>query len=756
MAGNDPSSSIHGDLLPHIHLVSTYRYPVMPRVDTNEVTKWLTGAPKIARDVAPFYWTYLDAPADGTIFLTWQPLSRRGVEFASDGYIWPQNEVTFRHDLGNGLAIEIFYNKCGFRQGEAVAAHSRRRFRLVAAPNGPQVDGGLWLVHYGPAEKNDRLQTNMIPLPPQLQQTLAVRQQLLSMGAIVRKEFMLSDRVNWPHIPLPGRGNSMYAPPINSRGVPQTLAYPPQGHPGVGPTPKRRGVPQVSQGPGHPGQQPMMGGVPPPDFGFDDDEDTMKGDAFDHITPRDVSMQRYQQNHELMEEVLSSPYRMGQIVVADLGLGLRGELASLTDGIFESQGSRALEEMPKKPYIGHLDPGLADEFRKRVAEKIDATNAEIEKMKADHEKAMAKLRSNAVVKHAEVELRSVETGPDGFRLDGDQQEDIEDAAGGWSSKQTKTMDQILAQVEAALGKHAVVVGQVTRVQDGGYQEPAPEPEPPVPPVSEIVPVPPAADAGADAAASLSRQPSQTGSQQSGIMIGDSDIDMGGTAAGLLDQMHTGFSSTSTPINNFPTPQPQLSATHSNAATPANLNATSPQPTQVDGPSDARSAALTGAAEDIAMGDADDSRPAGDTASDQGTGSGDWVVVPKHDAAANPAAGTLDTAPPQQQSAAGTPSAATVAAQSQQQLAGATSSKPGSAAATPGGGLGSFEGDNDFSSLGDLDTAGDALAGYDPPSIDATGGDIGGEGELDLDMEDSAFGDAFHGVDINQPSAGNTP
>ncbi len=75
----------------------------MPRVDTNEVTKWLTGAPKIARDVAPFYWTYLDAPADGTIFLTWQPLSRRGVEFASDGYIWPQNEVTFRHDLGNGL-----------------------------------------------------------------------------------------------------------------------------------------------------------------------------------------------------------------------------------------------------------------------------------------------------------------------------------------------------------------------------------------------------------------------------------------------------------------------------------------------------------------------------------------------------------------------------------------------------------------------------------------------------------------------------
>lgn len=75
----------------------------MPKVDTQEVTKWLTNAPKIARDVAPFYWTYLDAPADGTILLVWQPLSRRGVEFASDGYIWPQPEACLRHDLGNGL-----------------------------------------------------------------------------------------------------------------------------------------------------------------------------------------------------------------------------------------------------------------------------------------------------------------------------------------------------------------------------------------------------------------------------------------------------------------------------------------------------------------------------------------------------------------------------------------------------------------------------------------------------------------------------
>ena len=141
-----------------------------------------------------------------------------------------------------------------------------------------------------------------------------------------------------------------------------------------------------------------------------------------------------------------------------------------------------------------------------------------------------------------------------------------------------------------------------------------------------------------------------------------------------------------------------------------------------------------------MEDTDHSKPAGDTASDQGTGSGDWVVVPKPDGAA---------VPQQQPSATGTPSATTGAGPTQQQQP--TSSKPGSAAPTPGGGVGSFD-NNDFSSLGDLDTAGDALAGYDPPSISASAG----AGGLDMDMDDSAFGDAFHGVGVDQPSAGNTP
>lgn len=75
----------------------------MPRVSLDEVAKWLLNAPKIARDTAPFFWTYLDKPENGQVYLTWQPLSTMGPEFASDGYMWPPAEQYFQQQLPNGL-----------------------------------------------------------------------------------------------------------------------------------------------------------------------------------------------------------------------------------------------------------------------------------------------------------------------------------------------------------------------------------------------------------------------------------------------------------------------------------------------------------------------------------------------------------------------------------------------------------------------------------------------------------------------------
>ena len=88
----------------------------------------------------------------------------------------------------------------------------------------------------------------------------------------------------------------MYAPGPNARSVPQQMAYPPHGG-SVGPPSKRA---RHAAG-GSAAHQQMMGGIPPMDIAYDDDEDTSRGDMFDHLTPREVSKTRYRQNHEWME-----------------------------------------------------------------------------------------------------------------------------------------------------------------------------------------------------------------------------------------------------------------------------------------------------------------------------------------------------------------------------------------------------------------------------------------------------------------------
>ncbi|KAF9781487.1 hypothetical protein IL306_013207 [Fusarium sp. DS 682] len=667
----------------------------MPRLDLNEVAKWLMAAPQVARDRAPFFWTYLDKPADGTILLTWQPLQRLGTTFATDGYVWAPPEQVYKHDLGNGLMLEIYYQKAGYFPGEQYALHARRRCRLVPIPghpNPPQPDVGLFIVHYGPAEPNDRVPVSMIPFDERVNSIMQQRHFLQRAGQIRRKEFMLSDRVNWPT--LPDLTRQPVPPQMAPRGVPQQMAYPTQPAPGP---PAKRARHAASQG-----GQPPLPGMPQLDAAFDDEEDVSRGDMFDHLTPREISMSRYQQNHEWMEEILSSPYRISQITPADLNLGFKGELASLTEGIFPAQGVEAFSSVPEKPYIGRLDPEKADEFRKRVHNHIESTKAEIEKMQADHTAALAKFKENSILSTKEKELRNtVEgTGTEIWRIEGKVDPHDEDAAPRPTS--TKTVEQIVSEVENATGKKVETKPMVSRVQDGGYQPPAPEP------------------VQADAS-QLSRQPSQSGSQNSGIMIGESDIDMGGTAAGLLDQMHTGISNTSTPLNNFGTPQPPLSAAQSGAGTPSNANVGS----------------LGG---DVTMGGTQGPKDH-TTAPDQGTGSGDWVVVPKdgtinEQANQGPDSGAASVN-------ANTPTAAGIDVTKSVAKTASAGATP--AAGTPGGSV-SFD-QNDFSSLGDLDTAGDAL-NFDGPTLDGAAGELGEGLDLSMDMDDSAFGDAFHGVEAS--------
>ncbi|KAK7988030.1 hypothetical protein PG989_008345 [Apiospora arundinis] len=757
-SGADPAQGVSRELLPHVHLLSTFRYTQKARVEIPEVTNWLMNAPQIARDKAPFFWTYLDRPENGYITLTWQPLQLMSTNFSSDGYVWPPQEQYFTQEVGNGVILEMYYHRAGYALGEPIATHSRRRFRLcppnVHNPNAPQVDPSLWIVHYGPIDNNERIPVQMLPRDPRTDSTLQTRAYLQRCGQIQRKEFILGDRVNWPQIAWPREPARQPVYAGNRGGCACGT--------GGAPSSKRARI--------HPpqNQQPAAVGVLPPSEGYDDDEDTSRGDLFDHLTPREISLVRYRQNHEWMEEILSSPYRMGQIGFTNLGFGMKGELSSLTEGIFEAQGVDAAENLPAKT-AGHLDPKLAEEFRKRVDERIASTNDEIAKLKAEHEKKMARFKKNSLLTTAEKDLRFAvdDAGPGGITLE-TRPEEAEEGSGRWTSKQHKSVDDIVSQVEAQLGRHAEVIYDLRRIQDGGYQEPAPEP-------AEPSPVPqPAPTAGAAGSNTMSRQ----GSQQSNIMLGgDSDVDMGGTAASMLDQMHTGMSSTSTPANNFPTPQGQLSAMPSNAATPANANVPSPMPTVPEAPKQEEPAG------DVSMSGTDDHPSSAAMAPDQGTGSGDWVVVPKGGVTPDPTTAASPSNPPGANAGAAAPPAAPPSSeppaaakaspesstpqQQAQQPQAQTQQQPqqpqpptaatAPAAATPAtnkSGSGTpaavstasmgFDADNDFGSLGDLDTAGDALATFNTD----TPGDLGGDF-----MEDSAFGEAFHGVESAGGSVG---
>lgn len=598
--------------------------------------------------------------------------------------------------------MEIYYLKAGYIPGEQAAAHARRRFRLVPAPghpNPPPIDQNLFIVHYGPSEPNDRLPINAIPYDERVAAIMQQRAYLLSRGALRRKDFMLSDRANWPSLPELTR--QQMGGQQNPRGVPQQMAYPSQ--PGAGPPAKRARHGQSQ------GQQAGMPGMPVIDA-MDDDEDISRGDMFDHLTPRELSLGRYQQNHEWMEEILSSPYRMGQITPADLGLGLKGELASLTEGIFAAQGGDAFSQLPQKTYVGKLESGQADEFRKRVNEYITSTEAEIAQMKEEQERKLVKFKEGSFIRIKERELKTLveQTGPEAWRIEGrvDATENDDDEHPR-SNTSKQTLEEIVQQVEASLGQKIESKPVLTRIQEGGFQIPPPEPEPePEPEVPAVIDQP------------MSRQPSQAASQNSALMMGDdADMDMGDTASGLLDQMHTGLSSASTPANSFPTPQANLSAGQSTAATPANANAPSP------------GAAPAATQPDATMSDADAVKVEQHEASGEAA-DGDWVVVPK-DGTTDPNVGAAAAA------------SEAKSAQTAEEAKPASTGAKVSAAATPAG-SNSFD-QNDFSSLGDLDTAGDALSGFDAPELDGDAGDLGADLDMNMEMEDSAFGDAFHGV-----------
>lgn len=314
-----------------------------------------------------------------------------------------------------------------------------------------QVDPNLWLVHYSTAEPASRIPSGQIQIPREVHQLIQVRAQVEAQGQLVRKEFMFPDRANWPKVdfthapaqqppyynPLqPGRAYNQ--PPPNKRARP---AVPPQ----------RQAIPSA------------MG-----DTSLEEEENSTQ-DAFDFITPREISQSRYKQHHEWMEEIFSSPYAVGKILPIDLGLGLMGELEPLTAGILDApggdypnrQGSK--EKYEVKSYA-KLTPEKMKEFEARVAEYTKKEESELEKMKAAHAKKMADLKRSRTYMKAERRLRDIP------RTESLRSPD--DAA---TNAGTDPLDGIVNDLENSLGVAFDTKKSVVCVNKGGYIEEHPAP-----------------------------------------------------------------------------------------------------------------------------------------------------------------------------------------------------------------------------------------------------------------------------------------
>lgn len=471
---NDPSDGVHPTLLKHIHLVSSYTFPISANLQLDTVVDRLLAAPNIVTNVKSMVWMFVETPRDGMSMLVWQPLARLGTDFASDGYIWADPEQAFSSQM-KGYTVEMYWQKCGYRIGESIATHQRRRYRLTQGqhpnPNAPVPDPSLWIIHYSQTDPSQRIPSNQIPLSAYIHSTITARKFLQQQGQLVRKEFMLHDRSSWPTINLPGSnmGAHTAAYPNN------VISHLSQHQPGyarprpaapnqasIEPPPAKRARHQTNASDAEIAARQARADREPTIY---DEEDVSRGDVLDFLTPRDISAMRYKQHHNWLGEVFRSPYDTQQIVPGELGLGRKGELEALTKDFFSAPieiSSLAPKGAPSAR-VGRMEDGMADEFTRMANDRIAEINTEMEKMKRKHARRMAKLAKGSELRDAERALRTVSINTGAVRAD--------DRLGhGASDEGDSKVTAIEQNAEAIVGKKIRMVKAAECIQKGGLLE----------------------------------------------------------------------------------------------------------------------------------------------------------------------------------------------------------------------------------------------------------------------------------------------
>ena len=251
--------------------------------------------------------------------------------------------------------------------------------------------------------------TQRATLQPYQQQQLRERRFLEMQGPLPRKEFLLNDRNSWPTINLPANPTPQnpYQNPIQNRGaLPAFNRTPSATRPMTGAMP---GMPPSMRKPSQPG------GMLSTPFGnlaediLESERNTEFGDMLDFLSPREISVARYKQHHEWMEEIVAGPWAMKDILPVDLGLRLAGSLKGLTDDLWADAAMLEVEGAARK-----TDPARLQAFNERMAKHLSDGEQELAEMRRAHAEKMEEITQQKLFVNLERKL--AETSRDGIQI----------------------------------------------------------------------------------------------------------------------------------------------------------------------------------------------------------------------------------------------------------------------------------------------------------------------------------------------------
>ncbi|KAJ1539684.1 hypothetical protein HK096_000464 [Nowakowskiella sp. JEL0078] len=103
--------------------------PIAKPLSTAQVLPFLLREPP---SLARFSWVPLDKPQDGSTFTAYRPLEYS--VFPADGYGYMSEETMKTIKTAQGLMMDVFENKSGFRESDEVCSIMRTRFRISSNP----------------------------------------------------------------------------------------------------------------------------------------------------------------------------------------------------------------------------------------------------------------------------------------------------------------------------------------------------------------------------------------------------------------------------------------------------------------------------------------------------------------------------------------------------------------------------------------------------------------------------------------------